>query len=63
MNYKEMWEEEKEWLKRSIGYLEEMADNAINTEKIRLSGKLNGFKIVLTHMQDTEKIRGNVNVR
>lgn len=60
MNYKEMWTEERIWLNRSIGYLEQLILGASNNERMRLLGKLEGFKTVLGHMNDTERLRSNI---
>lgn len=58
-NYKDMWDEEKHWLNKSINYLKTIAESATNEERIRLFGKLDGFKTLLQHMNDSERLNNN----
>lgn len=64
MDYKEAWEDMRRWLNQGIEYLDGR-EKELRQEgediyaHIRVSGKLNGLKTSLYHMDETEKIYGD----
>lgn len=56
MTYKEVWEEQKEWLEKSIDYLKQRKEETKGKEKERITAKLEGLKVSYHHMLETEKI-------
>lgn len=59
MDYKHAWDEQKEWLEKSIAYLDERmaaTKNKDEKEHARLKSKREGMSVSLGHMTDSERI-------
>lgn len=58
MTHEEIWNEQKEWLRKSIEHLKERKNQTIDyeTENKRISAKLEGLKIAYDRMIETEKM-------
>lgn len=56
MTYKEVWDEQKEWLNSSIHHLEIRIKETTGTEQARIRAKLEGLKVVYQRMLETERI-------
>jgi hypothetical protein len=63
MTYEDAWNEMYEWLKKGKGYLEEREayfadrdDDYGLAEYQRIRGKLEGIKICMGHMEESERV-------
>ncbi|WP_144536440.1 hypothetical protein [Bacillus thuringiensis] len=56
MTYKEVWEEQKSWLKNSMTYLNEQIAKTNGKEKKRLESKLDGMNMAYQHMIESDKM-------
>lgn len=56
MTYKEVWEEQKSWLKNSMTYLNEQIAKTNGKEKKRLESKLDGMNTAYQHMIESDKM-------
>jgi len=54
----DVWNDTKRWLENSIKYLEDYKNNYIHNkfEYSRLKGKVEGLKVCLEHMKESERI-------
>ena len=55
-NFEHAWNEMKEWLEKSIEYLNERKQVVSGREYNRIKSKIEGLKIAYGHMLDSEKI-------
>lgn len=57
IDYKDMWGEQKDWLEIGIQYLKKkIMEESDDKEILKLKGKLEGMKVSLQHMKDSERM-------
>ncbi|MFJ8528581.1 hypothetical protein [Bacillus sp. NPDC094106] len=56
MTYKEVWDEQKEWLVNSMNYLKGRIAKTSGKEQKRLQSKLDGVNVAYQHMIESDKM-------